>query len=701
LEELVLMQQHLQRLIQSKAAGQQADSAVAIAAPDTAQASGSGSAAPLQRQDTSYGMSQPTNLAISGLIQLKGDAATTLSPRPASPRPTNTAGAGVTTPVVAGAGSATTATTSPAPTSATATPSPAPFQRKFFKRKFAGGPGAPSPITTTATTTTAATNTTADHSPNPAIAADMVSASVKAAAAEEGNGADTDGSDVSSPERAGRSVRAKHCDTARSSPSKVKFRLEEGAQNPNSSSKAATSATGARVLPAGIGRARASRVIRDDDGDVDAEAEFDDTDVAGTVVVSNSRGGGSGHGGNNGGKKGSAVASDQQRSDGSRDGNGKGEEGDRYGLPADLPLSLLTHLPGTFTELWHTLTAAGWFWKRGGGIVSYYYVRPGRQVKKGYVVGQDYFAEEGEVRQFVNTVVAQCRARMPVVVKEAPPLPPPPPPAPAAMAAPSTSSGGQASGSGGNGAAFVPCQHPRALASQPDSQQSVLQLPDDPMLRDIRRIPWKWLWKMLRARDWTWDFGPQHTNFYFAPGFDAKSKNAVLGVNKFDSEDAVRRFIRKQNWPEFSGGSLERQTSTAPESQAPDAYLHDPNWGLASHRRKREHTTAAVKLEDGGGDSDGADSEGERGSGKHHGAGRSSKGGSRGSGGGGQVNKKARQETSDGAHSRPVTAHAPQPRVVAEKVSGGADNHLHHTQQATQQQVYSPFSDSCVMLLLT
>lgn len=690
----MLMQQHLQRLIQSKAAGQQADSAVAIAAPDTAQASGSGSAAPLQRQDTSYGMSQPTNLAISGLIQLKGDAATILSPRPASPHPTNAGGAGVTTPAAAGAGSATTATTSPAPTSATATPSPAPFQRKFFKRKFAGGAGTPSPITATTTTTTAA-----DHSPNPAVATDMVSAPVKAVAAEEGNGADTDGSDVSSPERAGRSMRAKHSDTARSSPSKVKFRLEESAQNPNSSSNAATSVgvtAGARVLPAGIGRARVSRVIRDDDGDVDAEAEFDDTDVAGTVVVSNSRGGGSGHGGNNGGKKGGgAVDSDQQRSDGGRDGNGKGEEGDRYGLPADLPLSLLTHLPGTFTELWHTLTAAGWFWKRGGGIVSYYYVRPGRQVKKGYVLGQDYFAEEGEVRQFVSTVVAQCRARMPVVVKEAPTLPPPPPPAPAAMAAPTTSSGGQGSGSGGNGATFVPSQHPRALASQPDSQQSVLQLPDDPMLRDIRRIPWKWLWKMLRARDWTWDFGPQHTNFYFAPGFDAKSKNAVLGVNKFDSEDAVRRFIRKQNWPEFSGSALERQTSTAPESQAPDAYLHDPNWGLASHRRKRGHTTAAVKQEDGGGDSDGADSEGERGS-KHNGAGRSSKGGSRGGGSGGQVNKKARQEASD----RPPMAHAPQHRVVADKVSGGADNHLLHTQQATQQQVYSPFSDSCVMLLL-
>ena len=75
----------------------------------------------------------------------------------------------------------------------------------------------------------------------------------------------------------------------------------------------------------------------------------------------------------------------------------------------------------------------------------------------------------------------------------------------------------------------------------------------DPVMHDIEQIPWKYLWLLLRQRNWKWDFGKGHSNCYFAPGCDVKStQDAVWGVQIFDSEESVRKFVRKQNWPEFS-----------------------------------------------------------------------------------------------------------------------------------------------------
>jgi hypothetical protein len=80
-----------------------------------------------------------------------------------------------------------------------------------------------------------------------------------------------------------------------------------------------------------------------------------------------------------------------------------------------------------------------------------------------------------------------------------------------------------------------------------------------------------------------------------------------MGEHKFDSEDSVRRFVRKQNWPEFQSGALERQSSVAAESQPLDAYLHDPSWKLASHRRKRESAASSKGENRSGSDSESSD----------------------------------------------------------------------------------------------
>ena len=61
-----------------------------------------------------------------------------------------------------------------------------------------------------------------------------------------------------------------------------------------------------------------------------------------------------------------------------------------------------------------------------------------------------------------------------------------------------------------------------------------------------------------------------------------------MGVNKFDSEESVRRFIKKQKWPEFHSNVPERQASSSADSQPLDAYMNDPSWQLLSHRKKRK-----------------------------------------------------------------------------------------------------------------
>jgi hypothetical protein len=607
LEELVLMQQQLQRLIEAKAQqqGQKNHDQQQEQAPITTKED---TVAPLQRQDTSYGMSQPTNQAISGLIKLKA-AADTLSPRSdANNNNTTSAAAGAPAPPAAaestnsrarwytpgptviadptGNDPGAVAFSSPTVAEPTtgATPSSAAAGKRFFRRKFAGT------LAASPATTAAASSTTTSPAAAGAIAAPEQAPSVG------GDRAGAADSDVSSPERPQVTHGAKKAVASpRTSPTKVKFNLPTDtavATNPSGQNSSAAK----RPAPAGNGRARVSRVIQDDDVDADdAEAEFDDAqDVShGTKRANVSAAEGTaGTGGSGTSRNGAGIDT---------------VDSDRYGLPDDLPVSFLRDLPDNFAQLWHTMQALGWHWKIGSGLVSYYYVRPKCAVKKGFLQGRDYFADEEGVWQFVRTVVAQCRSRMPVS-------------APVRMAAPTAPTIGSATAAGTSahsikpfataaassgsavgitGAAGIPAaaaanpsstlsEHPRALSALPASQ-SILQLPDDPAMRSIKDIPWKWLWKILKTKGWTWDYGPQHVNFYFAPGYNGKSKDAELNVHKFENEESVRRFIRKQNWPEFSGESLQRNTSMQAESQPPDAYLHDPTWQLASHRGKRPH----------------------------------------------------------------------------------------------------------------
>ena len=64
-----------------------------------------------------------------------------------------------------------------------------------------------------------------------------------------------------------------------------------------------------------------------------------------------------------------------------------------------------------FSKVWRLLESAGWKWTRGRGLVSYYYIRPNRQVQPPFVAGSDYFESEDEVIDYVVKMVNKSQSR--------------------------------------------------------------------------------------------------------------------------------------------------------------------------------------------------------------------------------------------------------------------------------------------------
>ena len=578
LEELVRMQEKLSKMINSKI--QKTASPTAVVAASAAFASPAAScaskAAPLERQQTSYGLSQPSNLAVSSLMLLKStvgpvtigssssDAGSaTVSANggsPAGQRKFTTfsasGGLAAVTPAGSNIGSSrggasglstgsTTATGSPSPTNADGNSS---NSKKFLKRKF----GRP-------------------QSHVQALTAVVEDANLQF---EMSEGSDSDvASPHSSDDERHRNKKEKV------SPSKLNKKREDKA-----------AAASSKVVAS---KSKVRRIVIEDTQD-DHQDEHDpcndnndeDAEFTADYFVSSPQA-----------ARHSTVASNKGTTTSQSGGSNPAREAlIAKALPADFPTFLLQGIPEKFVDLWHSLTDLGWFWKRGGGIVSYYYVRPNCLVKKGFLMGRDYFGDEQEVIKFVSKVVKDAKAALlQQGIDVVNPVPPKPKPvaAPAPVASNTTTSAtttaipSNASSTQTTTHSKIPASRQLVPQFSTVSVTSGLLPPDDPIMSDIRKIPWKWLWKMLRDRNWSWDFGPAHTNFYFTPGYTIRSKNAVLGEHKFDSEEGVRRYVRKQNWPEFSKGN-EKQSQSGAESQLPDAYLKDPNWGLASHRQKRD-----------------------------------------------------------------------------------------------------------------
>lgn len=310
-----------------------------------------------------------------------------------------------------------------------------------------------------------------------------------------------------------------------------------------------------------------------------------------------------------------------------------------------VPVTFLTEpVPKVWSDVWSMLESVGWHWTKGKGLIDFFYLKPSvPKAQKPFSLGIDYFGSADDVLNFVTQEICRLREEYSIVPQQSSvksknttiendpvksvPLPPKKreeslfdlPTVPSkkwktAMIETEKS------------IAFereigrkrkveeleesnpvMESVYPKSTASEEvewnpmllvDKGQRSYQVSEPKEQRlDIRRAPWSAIWKILRRLGWQWDFGPGHVNYYYRPGFSyRKDKEATLGFDKFQSEDAVRRFIKREmrNATESSSEWAtvfclpERTPSTLENSQLADAYLTDPNWTLTSHRPKRD-----------------------------------------------------------------------------------------------------------------
>lgn len=309
-------------------------------------------------------------------------------------------------------------------------------------------------------------------------------------------------------------------------------------------------------------------------------------------------------------------------------------------------------LPQKWAKLWSQLESVGWYWTKGKGLISFYYIRPNAKGANPYVMNRDYFPSGEDVvkylKQFVyeEHEVAKQQASLQVTSLSSSS-------SKKVTIAVNKDGDEQDSSMSSSSSALLKKQRlikpmkrvidddagwndeddARLLAehhgkgkqqpqqSKPDESHkastsafsSPASVMDDNGAMDIRSIPWKDLWKILRGLGWSWDFGPSHLNYYYRPGYDSKKdKEAILGEHKFENDDSIRRYIRKQikngnarEWSMFFVSNLHRNDSIQ-ESQQAEAHIRDPSWTLTTHRKRREshnqsHVTDALDdhLDDG------------------------------------------------------------------------------------------------------
>ncbi len=302
-------------------------------------------------------------------------------------------------------------------------------------------------------------------------------------------------------------------------------------------------------------------------------------------------------------------------------------------VPIDIP-AVFVHegIPRIWSEAWKELEEYGWYWTKGRGLIDFYYIRPYAKPGNPFKLGQDFFTATDDVVKFLKKFAIEKKQPLHSL--------------PARSIASSNSSDAQISGKVGSKRAATqlledddrmdrsgsstkhttpPVPHPSntkngvptksqtvhhrvataginaeptaSSSSQVGSRDDV-HCPQD--RHDIRSIPWKELWKILRAQGWKWDFGPGHLNYFYIPGFDYKQdKEAILGIHKFVSEDSIRRYIKKElrdggqvasdKWKMFFVGTSSGSSDIhRADSQQESQQIDDPSWTLITHRKRRE-----------------------------------------------------------------------------------------------------------------
>lgn len=301
-------------------------------------------------------------------------------------------------------------------------------------------------------------------------------------------------------------------------------------------------------------------------------------------------------------------------------------------------------VPQKFAEVWPVLESIGWRWTKGKGLIDFYYIRPDAKAAPPFVLNQDYFSTTDDLLAYVHS---KC---------------------PASATKEKSEKSGESTTRlrkikknliisdddeeeefsvtlNTKGQSLTSKKQPSKTLSdkksnkeesdyqeesESDEEEENEDADDDENDEeeeeeeekyDLRTIPWKDLWKILRSYGWSWDFGPNVLNYFYVPKFSFKrDKEAVLGVHKFTNEDEIRRYLKReyrhrmqqqkevgnvkkgnQNtddeaegdedsmWSLFylsSNGSNNSQNASTQESQ----YLLDnlaEDWTLAKNRKKR------------------------------------------------------------------------------------------------------------------
>lgn len=258
----------------------------------------------------------------------------------------------------------------------------------------------------------------------------------------------------------------------------------------------------------------------------------------------------------------------------------------------DVPLSVCVTMK--WKEIWTILKWCGWTWKRGSGMVEYFYVRPGHTIHSPHGVFSFHSTEE--VSAFITTVCARrnrankkSRSVSPVQVESK------------MMRVSATAK------------VSKPAERKAPSVKTSDAQDVMVfegievkgQGGDKSgdWLSRIMTIPWKVLYiEHLSKEGWTWNYGTGLEHMcYYAPGFgpiedfrrkdmteqqiiDQERRVPILNVSKFTSEDELRRFLRRTRCASYRPS----EQSQMEEAEAVASFGDD--WNLTRNRKRRKST---------------------------------------------------------------------------------------------------------------
>jgi hypothetical protein len=246
-------------------------------------------------------------------------------------------------------------------------------------------------------------------------------------------------------------------------------------------------------------------------------------------------------------------------------------------------------------DVWKILRDAGWYWKKGSGMVDCYYIRPGHSTPSPMsLIGVHVFCSTNDVWCFLTSVCERRASAAPIL--------------------PASPSPSDVKKDVGEYKGTVEARERTVGHGYPSQQTQEHQMEDqdpyeikkteggkDDWVTHVMTIPWKILYLVhLTNEGWTWNYGHGlNEEYYYAPGFgpieEGKKKDMteaeileregrvpIDNVTKFSSKEDVRRYIRRTRWPDYEPSELSQRE----EAEAAASFGED--WNLARNRKRRK-----------------------------------------------------------------------------------------------------------------